>query len=79
MAILLVGFSNTSWNSVPLPLDLSSAGLTGCPLRCQYCDTAYAFHGGQWWEIDAILAEVERAGSSPQCAPARCPSCGRER
>ena len=27
--------------------------LTGCPLRCQYCDTAYAFHGGEWWEIDA--------------------------
>jgi len=23
--------------------------LTGCPLRCQYCDTAYAFHGGEWW------------------------------
>lgn len=23
--------------------------LTGCPLRCQYCDTAYAFHGGTWW------------------------------
>ena len=34
--------------------------LTGCPLRCQYCDTAYAFHGGQWWGIDAILAEVAR-------------------
>ena len=34
--------------------------LTGCPLRCQYCDTAYAFHGGQWWDIDAILAEVAR-------------------
>jgi 7-carboxy-7-deazaguanine synthase len=34
--------------------------LTGCPLRCQYCDTAYAFHGGQWWEIDGILAEVAR-------------------
>jgi 7-carboxy-7-deazaguanine synthase len=32
--------------------------LTGCPLRCQYCDTAYAFHGGEWWEIDAILARV---------------------
>ena len=27
--------------------------LTGCPLRCQYCDTAYAFHGGEWWELDA--------------------------
>ena len=32
--------------------------LTGCPLRCQYCDTAYAFHGGEWRDIDAILAEV---------------------
>lgn len=32
--------------------------LTGCPLRCQYCDTAYAFHGGQWRDIDAILDEV---------------------
>lgn len=32
--------------------------LTGCPLRCQYCDTAYAFHGGQWHSFDEILAEV---------------------
>jgi 7-carboxy-7-deazaguanine synthase len=32
--------------------------LTGCPLRCQYCDTAYAFHGGDWWELPAILARV---------------------
>lgn len=32
--------------------------LTGCPLRCGYCDTAYAFHGGQWRSIDAILHEV---------------------
>lgn len=32
--------------------------LTGCPLRCQYCDTSYAFHGGQWWELEAILARV---------------------
>ena len=32
--------------------------LTGCPLRCQYCDTAYAFHGGTWWDIDDIVAEV---------------------
>ena len=41
--------------------------LTGCPLRCQYCDTAYAFHGGDWWEIDAILAEVERHGVRHVC------------
>lgn len=32
--------------------------LTGCPLRCQYCDTAYAFHGGEWWALPAILARV---------------------
>lgn len=32
--------------------------LTGCPLRCGYCDTAYAFQGGAWHEIDAILEQV---------------------
>jgi 7-carboxy-7-deazaguanine synthase len=31
--------------------------LTGCPLRCQYCDTAYAFTGGEW----RTFAEIERA------------------
>jgi 7-carboxy-7-deazaguanine synthase len=41
--------------------------LTGCPLRCQYCDTAYAFHGGEWREIDAILAEVARHGVRHVC------------
>ena len=33
--------------------------LTGCPLRCQYCDTAYAFTGGELLDLDAILAKVE--------------------
>lgn len=32
--------------------------LTGCPLRCQYCDTAYAFTGGTMHSIPEILAEV---------------------
>lgn len=32
--------------------------LTGCPLRCGYCDTTYAFHGGEWLTFDAILARV---------------------
>ncbi|WP_147653629.1 7-carboxy-7-deazaguanine synthase QueE [Vulcaniibacterium gelatinicum] len=41
--------------------------LTGCPLRCGYCDTAYAFHGGQWWTLDAILAEVARLGAHHVC------------
>ncbi len=33
--------------------------LTGCPLRCHYCDTAYAFSGGENLTIDAILEKVE--------------------
>jgi 7-carboxy-7-deazaguanine synthase len=33
--------------------------LTGCPLRCQYCDTAYAFHGGKKWAADEVLARVK--------------------
>lgn len=32
--------------------------LTGCPLRCNYCDTAYAFSGGEWQELDEILEKV---------------------
>lgn len=32
--------------------------LTGCPLRCGYCDTSYAFQGGRWMTLDTILAEI---------------------
>ena len=38
--------------------------LTGCPLRCQYCDTAYAFHGGEWMTIEQVLERV--AGFTPR-------------
>ncbi|MES2671139.1 MAG: 7-carboxy-7-deazaguanine synthase QueE [Pseudomonadota bacterium] len=41
--------------------------LTGCPLRCQYCDTAYAFFGGEWRGIDEILAEVASHGVRHVC------------
>jgi len=41
--------------------------LTGCPLRCQYCDTAYAFHGGTWWDIEAIVDEVRAQGVRHVC------------
>lgn len=54
--------------------------LTGCPLRCQYCDTAYAFHGGEWWDYEGILAEVASHGVRHVCvtggeplAQKRCP------
>ena len=32
--------------------------LTGCPLRCVYCDSEYAFYGGQWQQIDQIMEQV---------------------
>lgn len=38
--------------------------LTGCPLRCQYCDTAYAFSGGEIMTLEEILAQV--AGYRPR-------------
>lgn len=34
--------------------------LTGCPLRCLYCDTAYAFQGGNKWSVEKILKELDR-------------------
>ncbi|MGZ8955646.1 MAG: 7-carboxy-7-deazaguanine synthase QueE [Methylovulum sp.] len=37
--------------------------LTGCPLRCVYCDTAYAFTGGQRMAITAIITQLEQYGS----------------
>ena len=37
--------------------------LTGCPLRCGYCDTAYAFHGGHWMGMDEVLAQVAQLGA----------------
>lgn len=41
--------------------------LTGCPLRCVYCDTAYAFHGGEWRSIDALLEEVSVSRARRVC------------
>lgn len=37
--------------------------LTGCPLRCHYCDTEYAFTGGEPHEIEEILATVKQFGA----------------
>ena len=38
--------------------------LTGCPLRCGYCDTAYAFKGGEWLSLKEILQQVDDIGVS---------------
>ena len=41
--------------------------LTGCPLRCVWCDTEYAFHGGEWRTIGEILATVDDYGVRHVC------------
>jgi 7-carboxy-7-deazaguanine synthase len=41
--------------------------LTGCPLRCGYCDTAYAFHGGTWHSIGDVLNQVAAFGIPTVC------------
>jgi 7-carboxy-7-deazaguanine synthase len=41
--------------------------LTGCPLRCTYCDTAYAFHGGEWRDITGIVDQVAGHGVRHVC------------
>ncbi len=53
--------------------------LTGCPLRCQYCDTEYAFHAGDWRDLDTILREVQAYGTRHVCVtggePLAQPNC----
>lgn len=41
--------------------------LTGCPLRCQYCDSAYAFKGGKWFSMETIMQTVQKYGVKHIC------------
>jgi len=53
--------------------------LTGCPLRCRYCDTEYAFHAGDWHDLPAIIAKVRELGAHHVCVtggePLAQPNC----
>lgn len=41
--------------------------LTGCPLRCVYCDSEYAFYGGDWMHIDEIIEKVSNYQTQHVC------------
>jgi 7-carboxy-7-deazaguanine synthase len=41
--------------------------LTGCPLRCQYCDTQYAFYGGEWHGVPQVVERVQAYGVARVC------------
>jgi 7-carboxy-7-deazaguanine synthase len=55
--------------------------LTGCPLRCRYCDTEFAFYGGEWRTISDVLKEVAAYGARFVCVtggePLAQPNCAR--
>ena len=51
-------FFSLQGESVKVGLPTVFIRLTGCPLRCQYCDTAYAFKGGVKLSINEIMAKV---------------------
>ena len=41
--------------------------LTGCPLRCSYCDTQYAFYGGEWRTVEELLDVARGSGVRHVC------------
>ena len=52
--------------------------LTGCPLRCNYCDSAYAFSGGEVLELSDVLEKVECCGVKHVCVTGGEPLAQRE-
>lgn len=72
-------FHSLQGESTTVGLPTVFVRLTGCPLRCQYCDTAYAFHGGQQVSIDDIISKIQSFNCRHVCVtggePLAQPAC----
>jgi len=56
-------FRSIQGESTWMGLACAFVRLTGCPLRCVWCDTEYSFHGGEKLTLDEIVARVEEMGT----------------
>lgn len=72
-------FHSLQGESTTVGLPTVFVRLTGCPLRCQYCDTAYAFNGGELINISSIIDEIRSYGCQFICVtggePLAQPGC----
>ncbi|RMF96586.1 MAG: 7-carboxy-7-deazaguanine synthase QueE [Gammaproteobacteria bacterium] len=72
-------FYSLQGESRPAGLPTVFVRLTGCPLRCRWCDTEYAFHGGRSMSMDEIIDAVAAWGSRLVCVtggePMAQPNC----
>lgn len=72
-------FHSLQGESRPAGLPTVFVRLTGCPLRCAWCDTEYAFHGGDKLAVDDIVEQVGRYGTRDVCVtggePLAQPNC----
>jgi 7-carboxy-7-deazaguanine synthase len=72
-------FHSLQGESRPVGCPTAFVRLTGCPLRCVYCDTEYAFHGGRKMAIDEILSAVDAFATRHVCVtggePLAQPAC----
>jgi len=72
-------FHSLQGESRPVGCPTAFVRLTGCPLRCVYCDTEYAFHGGRKMGVDEILSAVDAFATRHVCVtggePLAQPAC----